>query len=90
MSQIEYRIERRARLLADAMTARVKLLANFLRPDSARPPFTEQESRREALAWWQKHRFDQFGEQILATMTPNDILALDNALARANEEEAVI
>ena len=81
----EHLLERRVTALADAIRNRRQLLANALMPASKRPLFTKQLSKPEALAFWQQHRFDDVGKQVLANMQPEDIMELDLALDSASE-----
>ena len=74
-------------MLSAAIQARRQLYANALRPPGKRPAFTEQLSKREALAWWQTHRYDDLGKQVLANMQPDSVMELDLALSRVNEVE---
>jgi hypothetical protein len=78
-------LEHRAHLLADALLARKKLLVEMLAPKGKRPLFTEQLSKPEALRWWQKHRYDALGKQVLDRMQPGDVMELDQALSQAND-----
>jgi hypothetical protein len=82
---VQHIMERRAEMLADAINHRVDLLAEFLTMDD-RPVFTKKLRQAEALSFWQRHRYDEFGAQILASWTPEQILALDAALGRAASE----
>jgi hypothetical protein len=83
---VQHVMERRAAALADAINHRVELLTEFLRPDGDRPVFTKKLSEAEALSFWQKHRYDEIGAQILAGWTPEQIMSLDVALSRAASE----
>lgn len=84
-SNIGHILERRADMLADAINHRVELLSEFLTSDD-RPVFSKRLSEREALDWWQRHRYDEFGARILASWTPQQIMALDAALSQAGED----
>jgi hypothetical protein len=59
-------------------------LKQAVAPPGQRPPFTEQLTKREAVAFWQQHRYDSTGAEVLARMKPADILELDTALAGMN------
>jgi hypothetical protein len=85
MADTEYGIERRARMLAGRIVSQKDLIVNALRPKGQRPPFTEQVSEAEALAFWKQHRYDGTGKRVLAAMKPADIMELDMALQSANE-----
>ena len=81
----ENMLERRVASLSAAIQARRQLYADALRPKGQRPAFTQQLSRPEALAWWQQHRYDDLGKQVLANMQPDGVMELDLALSKANE-----
>lgn len=80
-------LERRAKLLAGRLTARVDLVRNAVAPKGQRPPFTTQMSKPEALAWWQKNFDTDLGAKVKANMTPEAQLELTLALSQANEAE---
>lgn len=81
------RLERRAERLAAALHRRVITLSQSFGP---RPPFTEQFPKREALAWWRVHRFDELGQRVLQHFTPLQVLELDLDLARQQEAEQAV
>lgn len=83
MADYGHVLERRATLLAGKLTARKQMLVESLSPKGQRPPFTEQLSKADALAFWQKHRNDQQGAEVLARMNDVDIAELDAALAQS-------
>lgn len=85
MPDIDHPLERRAHLLAGRLSARKEMLVQAVAPPGTRPLFTEQMSKPQALAWWQKHRFDDLGKKVVGQMKPEDILELDQALSQANE-----
>mgnify|MGYP001560637583 CR=1 len=85
MSEHEHIIERRVVALADAIRARRQLITNALLPSNQRPLFTKQLSKKDAMAFWQQHRFDDVGKQVSANMKPEDVMELDLALSQANE-----
>ena len=82
MADLGHVLERRATLLAGKLTARKRILVQSLAPKGQRPPFTEQLSKADALAFWQAHRNDQQGAEVLARMNDVDIAELDAALAQ--------
>lgn len=77
----EQTIERRARMLADAVEARVDLYRRLINP-AGRPMFTTQMSKQKALDWWAINRTTPAGQQVLQRMTPVQIMELDAALAQ--------
>lgn len=77
----EHRLERRARRLGEEMVRRVDLVKTFLAPPGHRQPFREALSKPAALAWWRRHRYDSFGQQVLARMSLEDIMELDTAIS---------
>jgi hypothetical protein len=81
-------MERRANALAEGFTKRVDLMAAMLRPDD-RLLFHQRLSHADALQFWQKHRWDDKGQQIIATYTPDQILDLDRTLMQANESTGI-
>lgn len=81
----EYDIERYVNLLAERMEERVTAMSEALSPKGKRPPFTKQLSRKQALNWWRKHRYDELGAMVLRNMDQNSILELDQELTRQNE-----
>ena len=87
MPRVEQRVEFRARLLAGAIKRRVGVLQTAVMPPGTRPPFTVQMGKSEALSWWQKHRYDDVGAQVLARYKPEQILALDSELAKHIESQ---
>ncbi len=87
MADIDNVLERRANLLAGKLTQRRDLIRQTLAPPGQRPPFTTQLNHREALAFWRQHWSDDLGQQVKAGMAPQDLLELQLALSRANEEE---
>ena len=80
-SNIEHVMERRAARLASAISHRIEVMVEFLKPDGAPPVFTTKMSRREALEFWRRHRTDEIGSALLARMTPEQVAELDRALA---------
>lgn len=86
MSHQEQMIERRARLLAQKMKARVESLRNVIAPEGERPPFTKALGDENALKFWMMHRYDPIGAQVLQNFRPQDIAELDTALAQYNEQ----
>lgn len=86
MSEQEQMIERRARLLAQKMQARVDVLRNQIAPEGQRPPFTKSLGNDNALKFWMQHRYDPIGAQILQGFRPQDIAELDTALANYSEQ----
>ena len=87
LAEIEYIMERRARLLADAIKHRIEVLLYLLKEPGQRPVFTKKLSQREALAWWRAHRTDPLGMRLMATMSPGQIMDIDRALSAQIEEE---
>lgn len=84
MAAGEHPLERRANALAEALTRRVDLLATMMRPND-RPIFHERLSEPKAMEFWQKHRYDDLGQNVMSTWTPDQILALDQRLMQARE-----
>ncbi len=80
-------LERRASAIATAIQKQRLVVAEALKPDGTRPPFTTQMSEPEALAWWQKNRYSNFGQRVLANMAPMQVMELDQALSQANEPQ---
>ena len=72
-------------MLGGAIRSRREVLAQALTPPGKRPPFREQLTRPAALDFWRRHRYSPIGAEILAQLTPESILELDQALATANE-----
>lgn len=83
----QYAIERRASALGQAIPKRIEMMRQAITPDGKRPPFTEQLSERDALAWWRAHRFDHLGLQLTANMTQMAVLELDRALSQQIERD---
>jgi hypothetical protein len=84
---IEHRLETRAHLLAERLSHEKATIVEALRPEGKRTLFSKQLSKPEALKFWQQHRFDEIGAQVLARMSPSDVMELDAALTQANEAE---
>jgi hypothetical protein len=89
VAEAEHTVERRARLLAEKMQTRVRVLSNFLAPPGQRAPFTKQLSDAQALRFWRAHRYDPLGAEVLQSMRPQDIAELDMALMSHSEEGAI-
>jgi len=68
-------------MLAGAIQRRVGVLQTAIAPPGTRPPFTVQMGKAEALGWWQRHRYDEVGAQVLSRYKPEQVLALDAELA---------
>lgn len=77
-------MERRAAALADALNKRVDLMAGLMRPEG-RAVFHERKSEQQALEFWQRHRYDEMGQKVLSTWTPDQIIALDQRLMQAQQ-----
>ena len=80
-------VERRAKLLAGALQHRVEVVRTIL---GDRPPFTDRQTRREALAFWRKHRYDEIGQALVQRMKAEDILDLDRALTEEVEPDDML
>ena len=89
MAEIEYIMERRARLLADAIKHRIDVLLYLLKEPGQRPVFTKKLPQREALTWWRAHRTDPLGMRLMATMSPEQIMGIDRALSVQIEADAL-
>lgn len=85
MANTQHRLNTRVQLLTQAINRRVGLLSQFLAPPGQAPALHQQLSSTEALDWWRKHRYDQFGQQVLSNYSPEEVARLDNSLAQANE-----
>jgi len=83
----EHRLETRAHLLAERITHDRQTIVDALTPDGKRTLFAKQLSKPEALRFWQAHRFDDIGKQVLARMSPSDVMELDQALTQAAEAQ---
>ena len=81
----QHPLERRANALAQQLQAWVNLMAAMMRPDG-RALFSTRLSNQKALEFWQKHRFDDLGQSVLSTWSPDQILQLDQKLAQAHED----
>ena len=71
-------------MLADRLGKRGDLMANLMRPDG-RALFSERVSEQDAIRFWRKHRFDELGQSVLSTWTPDQVLKLDQRLMQQNE-----
>lgn len=87
MREPEHTIERRAAMLATKMQQRVDILRDFMRPEGARPPFTQLLQEQRAMQFWAAHRYDELGARVLQNMTPQHIAELDAALAQSLEAQ---
>lgn len=83
----QHPLERRATALAEALTRRVDTMAALMRPNG-RQVFTQRLPEQQALEFFQRHRFDDLGQRVLSTWTPDQILDLDQRLMRANDGAA--
>lgn len=79
-------MERRSKMLADALGKRISTMAALMRPDG-RPIYHQRLNEQQALQFWRRHRFDDLGASVLSTWTPDQILQLDQVLQRASESE---
>lgn len=86
MPQDSHPLERRSNALAQALKERVDLLATMMRPDG-RPIFHQRLNDQKALEFWQKHRFDDLGKQVMVGWTPDQVMALDQRLMAAQQSE---
>ncbi|MDA8219403.1 MAG: hypothetical protein M0Z94_17505 [Dehalococcoidales bacterium] len=86
-SNLDHVMERRAELLAEAIRHRIEVMADFLMPPGEPPVFSSRVSRRDALAFWTKHRYDQIGAQVLSRWSPEQIMALDAELAKSRQAQ---
>lgn len=88
MAVPQHRLEQRASSLGRLMKRRVEIYRAAIAPSGERLPFTQQLSKPEALSFWQQHRYDQTGAQVIASW-PDDVrdqrvMELDAALAQQN------
>ncbi len=78
----ETRLEMRSRKLGDAISRRVDIVTQGLRPPGQRPSFTQQLSKPDALNWWLKNWGNpQTGGRVLSQMDPMSQLELHAALS---------
>lgn len=77
--------ERRARLLGSRIKGQVDSAIHQMKSHSDRPPFHDQQTPREALAFWTKHRYDAVGQKVLAALTPLQVAQLDAWLTAATQ-----
>lgn len=87
-SLIEHRIDRRARLLAEAARHQIDVYKEMLRPVGGLPVGTDQITTDEAYEFWGKHRFDSIGRHILTDYTPAKIAELDAWLTQEQNRRA--
>lgn len=85
MPSQQHPLERRAAALADAFTKRTDLMAQLMRPDG-RAVFHERLPEQKALEFWQRHRYDDIGQNVLSTWTPDQVLQLDQRLMQASQQ----
>lgn len=86
MADDQHPLERRTTALAEGLKERVHMLAGMMRPDG-RQIFHTRLNDQKALEFWQKHRFDDLGKQVMSTWTPDQVLNLDTRLMQANQAE---
>ena len=84
----EHRLETRKNLLAGRIKERIASIKMAVAPPGQRLPFTQQLTRRDALAFWTRHRYDPIGQKVINSW-PEDrrqamTLELDAALAQQN------
>lgn len=72
-------------MTAAALKDYVEKVGNIIAPAGTRPPFHEQKSPREALAWWTRHIDDPVGRKVLAGYTPIQVAQLKAWLAHAQQ-----
>jgi hypothetical protein len=80
-SSLEHVMERRATKLASAIEHRIEVMVTFLKPPGQPPVFSRSVPRAQALDFWRRHRTDEVGAELLQRMTPEQVMALDAALA---------
>lgn len=90
MPHTDHVLERRAHMLSDRISARITTIRNAIAPEGARPPFTEQLSKPDALSWWQQHFHDDLGQKVKASMSPESVMELTKALSQAGEDDMPI
>jgi len=78
----EHRLDHRATLLAEKISHRIGMLRLVFNPPGGRQPFVRQHTTQESLAFWRKHRYSPIGQQVLARLSPAQIMELDSWLAR--------
>ena len=90
MAEVEYALERRARLMGQKLRQRLRVVKGVVAPEGERPLFHEAKSKSEALGWWRANRHSKHGEKILATWRPEDVASLDVALAQQIESDSLL
>lgn len=80
------RLERRAALLGQKMRDTTDALAHQLGAGE-RPAFTTALPKSASLAWWRQHLYDEYGQKVLATMEPDQIVQLHLDLQTAMNAE---
>lgn len=90
----EHVLERRSRLLAQAMTRTSEGMAQLMQGPGGRPPFTEHMTSNASMDWWATHRTDKYGQAVIESWMANDpaqgmvtLQELDAALARRVEAQ---
>lgn len=81
-SEVEHIIDRRTRLLAEAILHEVDVRAAILSPVGGRPPFTDQITTEESFRFWSKQRYEPAGKAAVGRMTPTQVAELDAWLAQ--------
>lgn len=84
----QHPLERRTHALAGRLQQRVSMMANLMRPDG-RALYHERKTEAEAMTFWRKHRFDELGQSVMSTWTPDQIMALDQRLMREDDGSAL-
>jgi hypothetical protein len=84
MAEPKHYLEDLADELGERLKEAVDAAAEELSGPNGRPLFTKRMSKPEALAWWQRNRYNKIGEQALAGMTPEQQMEVDQMLSQAN------
>lgn len=86
MAQNDHRLEQRSALLATRVQERIKAVTDALSPPGQRRPFTVEQSRNDALAWWSENFGTPTGKKVMANWSPEDIGQLQVDLAQWQAE----
>lgn len=86
MPDDQHPLEQRTTALAEGLKDRVHMLAQMMRPDG-RQIFHQRLDEQRAIEFWQKHRFDDLGKQVMSTWTPDQVLQLDTRLMQVQQSE---
>lgn len=81
-ADVEHVLDRRSKLLAEAILHNIAVMVSILKPTGGAAPFTDQLTSADALAWWKKNRYEAEGKAVASRLSPQQVAEIDAWLAR--------